>query len=97
VTVSFSVRFKASAARDAERAFEWYETQRTGLGAQFREELNRTLEMIGANPELSPVVRPRIRRAVLRRFPYLVFYLVEGQQIVVLACLHASRDPHRWP
>ncbi|MEO8218631.1 MAG: type II toxin-antitoxin system RelE/ParE family toxin [Acidobacteriota bacterium] len=95
--MNLPVRFKASGARDVERAFAWYETQRTGLGAQFREELNTTLDIIAANPESSPVVRIRIRRAVLRRFPYLVFYLVEGQQIVVLACLHASRDPHRWP
>ncbi|HUF17500.1 MAG TPA: type II toxin-antitoxin system RelE/ParE family toxin [Thermoanaerobaculia bacterium] len=95
--MNFPVRFKASGARDVERAFGWYEAQRKGLGSQFREELNIVLDLIAANPESSPIVRTRIRRAVLRRFPYLVFYLVERQQIVVLACLHASRDPTRWP
>jgi plasmid stabilization system protein ParE len=90
------IRFKAPAARDVERAFAWYEEQRTGLGAQFREELDKTLAGVAANPESNPVVRARIRRAVLRRFPYLVFYVVD-REIIVLACLHASRDPNRWP
>lgn len=90
------IRFKAPAARDVERGFAWYEEQRAGLGAQFREELDKTLAAVAANPESNPVVRARIRRAVLRRFPYLVFYVVD-QEIVVLACLHASRDPDRWP
>ena len=91
------IRFKGHASRDVERAFAWYEKQRPGLGPQFRDELGNALSKVAANPQSYPIVRARIRRAVLHRFPYLVFYLVEHQEIVVLACLHASRDPDRWP
>ncbi len=33
---------------------------------------------------------------MLRRFPYGVFYLTEGERIVVIACFHASRRPKPW-
>lgn len=95
--MNLPVRFKASAARDVERAFAWYEEQRPGLGGQFRDALSNTLSLVASNPESNPIVRSRIRRTVLKRFPYLVFYVVEPNEIVVLACMHASRDPQRWP
>jgi len=37
-----------------------------------------------------------IRRGLPRRFPYCIFYLVEQEQIVILACFHACRDPKQW-
>ncbi|MBI4756879.1 MAG: hypothetical protein HY778_15970 [Betaproteobacteria bacterium] len=37
------------------------------------------------------------RRAVISRFPYLVFYLAEPARVVVLAVLHGSRSPDAWP
>lgn len=37
-----------------------------------------------------------IRRALLRRFPYCVFYIVLSNEIVVLACVHGHRDPKIW-
>jgi plasmid stabilization system protein ParE len=92
-----NIRFKPHASRDVERAFAWYEEQRSGLGGQFREELENTLARVAKNPQSNPVVRARTRRAVLHRFPYLVFYIAEPEEIVVLACLHASRNPDQWP
>jgi plasmid stabilization system protein ParE len=37
-----------------------------------------------------------VRRAMLRRFPYAIIFKMEGDDIVILACLHMSRDPARW-
>ena len=91
------VIFRPAADRDIDGAFSWYERQQVGLGNQFLTSLNNTVEMIRAGPESYPVVRHSIRRAVLGRFPYLVFYVVEPDRVVVLACLHASRDPDAWP
>lgn len=36
------------------------------------------------------------RRRVVRRFPYVVIYLVEPEHIEVLAVFHTSRDPKQW-
>ena len=95
--MSVPVIFRPAADQDVDATFAWYERQQAGLGDQFLQSLGTTVEYIRANPLLYPVVRGSIRRAVLRRFPYLLFDLVEPSRIVVIACLHARRDPERWP
>ena len=95
--MSFRVRFKPAAEHDLESAFRWYEDHRSGLGSEFLGAVDNAVALIVSNPEACPVVRVRIRRAVLGRFPYLLFYVIEPEEIVVLACMHASRDPERWP
>jgi hypothetical protein len=47
-------------------------------------------------PESAPVVHGSFRRALLRRFPYCVFYSIEGEEAVVVGCFHAHRDPEVW-
>jgi plasmid stabilization system protein ParE len=37
-----------------------------------------------------------VRRALTRRFPYAIFYLVDEEQVVVIAVFHSSRDPKEW-
>lgn len=95
--MSVRVIFRRAADQDIDDAFAWYERQQPGLGDQFLKSLGATIEHIRARPLLYPVVRGAVRRAVLRRFPYLLFYLVEPERVVVIGCLHASRDPQAWP
>jgi len=42
-------------------------------------------------------VHGEVRRAVVSRFPYAVFYRVEPKRVVVLAVLHMAGDPKLWP
>lgn len=88
--------FRPAAAADVEEAYRWYEERRAGLGEEFLAAVQGTLESIMANPELYPVVHRQTRRALLRRFPYGLYYRVVQGQVVVVACMHASRDPRRW-
>jgi plasmid stabilization system protein ParE len=81
---------------DVETAFGWYQHQRPGLGAQFLEELGATYDRILHGPLKYQDLRSGIRRALLRRFPYAVYFAVEVDVIVVVAVLHASRDPSQW-
>ena len=47
-------------------------------------------------PERYPLVRGRARRALLRRFPYAVYFVATPELVSVFACLHARRDPRLW-
>jgi toxin ParE1/3/4 len=91
------VRIQPRAKSQMAEAHDWYEARREGLGQEFLDEVARTLQLIGQNPTLHPIHHGRIRRVMTRRFPYLVFYLVDDDAAVVVAVLHASRDPQRWP
>jgi plasmid stabilization system protein ParE len=87
---------RPAAAADIEEAFVWYERQRPGLGEEFLAAVAATRESIVAHPAMYPVIHRNTRRALLHRFPYGIFYRVYPEAIVVVACMHAKRNPARW-
>lgn len=91
-----TVLLRPEARADVSGAARWHEEQRPGLGSEFLDEVLRTLSMIEETPELYPRVHEDIRRALTRRFPFGVFYIVESSDQVVLAVMHGSRDPTTW-
>jgi len=91
-----TVRLRPEAESDLDEAARWYEEQRPGLGSKFLDEVLRVLSAISGQPEGFPVVHREIRRAVTRRFPFGVYYLVGRTDLVVLAVMHGSRDPASW-
>jgi plasmid stabilization system protein ParE len=78
---------------DIEGAFQWYEREQPGLGLDFLDELRAAYDRIVEGPLKYQHLRSGVRRALLRRFPYAVYFAVEQTVIVVLAVLHVSRDP----
>ena len=74
----------------------WYEDQRSGLGGRFLDELGLVFRRIEDNPRQFPVVESEVRRALLRHFPYGIYFLTESQDITVLAVLHLHRHPDMW-
>ena len=51
---------------------------------------------MSASPLQFPVVFKNAHRALLRRFPYMLFFTIEVDVVLVFACFHASRDPRQW-
>jgi toxin ParE1/3/4 len=94
--VSLPVVLRAEAEAEFDEAFDWYEAQRAGLGPAFAAEVQKVFDRIAANPLMHGVVLSDIRKAVVRRFPYCVFYRPHDDRIEVLAVFHASRDPTVW-
>ena len=91
-------RFEAEAAVefDVEAAFDWYESEERGLGLEFLEQLRAAYLRILGNPLGYQELRSGIRRALTRKFPYAVYFSIEGDLILVLAVLHTARDPAEW-
>ena len=87
------VVYRQAARREIVNVARSYERQRQGLGGLFLDEIGRIEAHISDGPRLYQLVVGGVRRAVLRRFPYGLFYLEEEQRIVVLACLDLRRDP----
>ena len=77
-------------------AFEWYELQREGLGLEFLNAVEATLALIRRSPLMFPVVYRDIRRALLRKFPYSLYYIASSPVTRVIACVHARQSPRRW-
>lgn len=73
----------------------WYESQRAGLGAEFRNEIKLAIAILERHPERRPIYYRGFRRLLTRRFPYKIFYRIEGQRVIVFRVLHAKRDHPR--
>ena len=91
------VVIRPDAEQEINHAADWYEERKPGLGGEFIGAVIAVLDNIERHPRSQPIVRGRVRRALLPRFPYGVFYAEENSVIVILACLHARRSPRRWP
>jgi toxin ParE1/3/4 len=94
--MSYKLILRQEAERDLVEAYKWYEEKIPGLGTDFLAVIDRALESIQANPARFPVTYRNVRRALMRRFPYGIFYFLEGENIIVLAVLHTARNPAKW-
>ena len=84
-----------AAAADLVSAINWHEGQEAGLGESFIRAFRACADGIVRQPDMHPVVRGKIRRALVRRFPYQVFYRAEESRVVVLTVFHSSLNPTR--
>jgi plasmid stabilization system protein ParE len=90
-----SIRLEPEADADLDEAFQFYESQRTGLGSQFLTDVDRRLAEVATAPLVPPVWRGQYRRAKLRQFPHYLYYLYDASadRVVVKTVFHPSRDP----
>ena len=86
----------AASDADIEAAFEWYESEQPGLGFESLDEVRAVYDRILGGPFKYQELRSGIRRALTRRFPYGIFFSIEGDVIVILAILDTARDPAEW-
>ena len=93
--MSFNVQIRRAAELDFAEAQLWYETQTNGLGAEFQAEVTRVLDRLAEAPLIYQIVHRDVHRAVVRRFPYLIWYRVRGDDVTVLACTHGGQDPDK--
>lgn len=89
-------KLRVEAEVDLFEAALWYETEQEGLGFAFDSEVNKTLERIAERPQLFPVIDDKVRRAIVERFPYGVFFIEHDDALVVIGILHLHRDPESW-
>jgi plasmid stabilization system protein ParE len=91
--LSFEVQVRRAAELDVAEAQLWYESQLTGLGADFLSEVSQVFDRIAETPLIYQIAYRDVRRAIVHRFPYLIWYRVFGEVVAVLACTHGRSDP----
>lgn len=90
----FVVEFAPGAAQQALEARDWWTTNREKAPGAFDEDFSELIEMLEHVPRgvgAAIAQRPGVRRAVLRRVRYNVYFRIEGTVVLILAVWHASR------
>ena len=75
------IRFTPEADAELAEASRWYAHQREDLDIDFMESIDDALSRIVSSPDAYPIVYRTLRRAVVRRFPFAVFYEVTADEI----------------
>ncbi len=87
---------REEAKADIREARRWYAVRAAGLGAEYTRAVRAMLAAVERNPRQFPIARGEVRRALLLRFPYALYFSPETERIVVIGCLHGRRDPQVW-
>jgi toxin ParE1/3/4 len=93
--VNWRVIIRSNAEADLTEAWSWYESQRAGLGDELLNEIRHAVSSLETDPKRRPFYYRDFRRLLTRRFPYKLFYRIEGDRVIVFRILHAKRKHQR--
>jgi plasmid stabilization system protein ParE len=90
------VLIREAALEEIAAASAWHGRQRPGLGAEFVAQVETSIEILSEHPEAFPTIGSDVRRALVRRFPFVLYYRVlDLETLEVLAVLHQRRETTR--
>jgi plasmid stabilization system protein ParE len=84
------------AEQDISEAYDWYEQRRPGLGEEFLGCVDACIQRLCRSPELFAKVYEEYRRALIRRFPYAIFYEYSEKNVTVYCVFHTSQNRSKW-
>ncbi len=94
--MSLPVILRPAAEADVQEIYDYLEQIRVGIGEQFSHHLRDVLQRIESNPEMFGVVWQDVRAVRVRKFRYVVYYVVFADRVEVLAVIHGSRRESTW-
>lgn len=91
------LRYTDRAKDDIELALAWYERQQPGLGLQFLDCIEDAIQSIIDHPDAYRVRYQAFRACVVRRFPFLIFFTRDNDELIVHSVFHHRHDPQKRP
>lgn len=79
---------------EIEDSEEYYNLQQENLGNTFKSDLKDSIRNIEKFPNLYPNINEKIKRSVLHRFPFSIYYTVKTDYILILSVAHQHRKPY---
>ena len=92
----YKLAYTIDALDDINRAHVHYESRSAGLGGRFTARLSTALDTIARMPHLFGEIVPSVRAGMPSKFPYVIYYHIDGAMVVVFAVLHGATDPAVW-
>jgi plasmid stabilization system protein ParE len=90
------VRFHEAADAELTDAVRYYDGKAFGLGDRFLAEVKTASRTIERYPEIARVIESGVRAKPLFSFPYTLMYVVDPDELVIVAVAHQSRRPGYW-
>jgi len=84
------------AVAESDDAFCYYEYEQIGLGSRFIESFKKSLELIEFYPYGWHPLSKKVRRCLIKSFPYGIIYHIREEEIVIVAVASLHRKPNYW-
>jgi plasmid stabilization system protein ParE len=92
----FSIELSDEAEIDFDKSYEYYYKENPNIAKSFFNRINLSLENLKENPTIFPDVYKGLRKYVVKKFPFVIYYQIEGTVVKVVAIFHTSRNPKIW-
>ena len=92
----YKIVITPTAQKDIQTGKDWYETKQDLLGNDFIDAIESALIRIHSNPRIFSLIYKGIRRALVKRFPFGIYYFIKDDIINIFAVIHSSRNPKIW-
>ena len=89
-------RFLKAAELEVDEAVSYFDAQRDRLGDRFEQDLQNTVAFVTTHPLSGRAITDRVRKFRLRTFRYNIIYIVDADEIVIVAVAHHRRRPGYW-
>ena len=87
------IKLIESASRELFETYDFYEKQGEGLGAHFASSVFAEIDSLGKFGGIHPVFFGRYHRLVCTRFPFTIYYSIDGDVVIIRAIIDSRRDP----
>ena len=94
--MKFTVRISDRALRDITGARDWYDDQVSSLGQEFGVQLDLVFQRLAEQSLMFGMIHRHVRRALTRRFPYAIYFVIDDDRVTILRVLHQARKPSAW-
>lgn len=88
--------FTEFAFLEMEDAREYYNLQRENFGDTFKQDIKEAVDRITVFPHIYPIAMDNIRKCVMHRFPYNIFYTITKDTVLILSIANHHRKPYYW-
>ena len=90
------IEFAQHARLEVREAERFYAGISVSLGRRFARAIEEATESIALAPTMWPMLTRNLRRYVVKRFPFVLLYRVDGDTVEIIAVAHQSRRPGYW-
>jgi len=95
-TKKFSIELSDEAETDFDKSFEYYFKENPKVANRFFRRINASIEDIKLNPFTFPFVHKDVRKYVVKKIPFVIYYQINNSTIRIIAIFHTSRNPKIW-
>ena len=92
----FKIELSDEAENDFNKSYEYYAKESEKVADNFYKQVDNSLNKISKNPHAYPQAYKKVRKHVMKKFPFIIYYQIKQVVVRVIAVFHTSRNPEIW-